>query len=228
MSNFTLILVKYKDFWIMGLKYTMWITVQSILIGIVLGLLFAVMRIYGNRLLKAVAVAYIDIIRGTPMIVQLFILYYGLSSTGLVKLTPMQAAIIGMGLNSGAYQAEYFRTAFLAIPTGQTEAALSLGMTRFQLIFDILLPQVVRIVLPSWTNELIALTQYSSLAMVLTVMELTAVSKYVGSKTFLYIEAFSVAGLIYLIVSVVLTRFMIYFENRLSIPGVSAQKLRIY
>ena len=228
MSNFTLILVKYKDFWIMGLKYTMWITVESILIGIVLGLLFAVMRIYGNRFLKAVAVAYIDIIRGTPMIVQLFILYYGLSSTGLVKLTPMQAAIIGMGLNSGAYQAEYFRTAFLAIPTGQTEAALSLGMTRFQLIFDILLPQVVRIVLPSWTNELIALTQYSSLAMVLTVMELTAVSKYVGSKTFLYIEAFSVAGLIYLIVSVILTRLMIYFENRLSIPGVSAQKLRIY
>ena len=228
MSNFTLILVKYKDFWIMGLKYTMWITVASILIGIVLGLLFAVMRIYGNRFLKAVAVAYIDIIRGTPMIVQLFILYYGLSSTGLVKLTPMQAAIIGMGLNSGAYQAEYFRTAFLAIPTGQTEAALSLGMTRFQLIFDILLPQVVRIVLPSWTNELIALTQYSSLAMVLTVMELTAVSKYVGSKTFLYIQAFSVAGLIYLIVSVVLTRLMIYFENRLSIPGVSAQKLRIY
>ncbi|MCI4463289.1 MAG: amino acid ABC transporter permease [Caldisericum sp.] len=227
MSNFTLILVKYKDFWIMGLKYTMWITVASILIGIVLGLLFAVMRIYGNRFLKAVAVAYIDIIRGTPMIVQLFILYYGLSSTGLVKLTPMQAAIIGMGLNSGAYQAEYFRTAFLAIPTGQTEAALSLGMTRFQLIFDILLPQVVRIVLPSWTNELIALTQYSSLAMVLTVMELTAVSKYVGSKTFLYIQAFSVAGLIYLIVSVVLTRLMVYFENRLSIPGVSAQKLRI-
>jgi polar amino acid transport system permease protein len=220
-------LVKYKDFWIMGLKYTMWITVASILIGIVLGLLFAVMRIYGNRFLKAVAVAYIDIIRGTPMIVQLFILYYGLSSTGLVKLTPMQAAIIGMGLNSGAYQAEYFRTAFLAIPTGQTEAALSLGMTRFQLIFDILLPQVVRIVLPSWTNELIALTQYSSLAMVLTVMELTAVSKYVGSKTFLYIQAFSVAGLIYLIVSVVLTRLMVYFENRLSIPGVSAQKLRI-
>jgi polar amino acid transport system permease protein len=227
MSNFTLILVKYKDFWIMGLKYTMWITAASILIGIVLGLLFAVMRIYGNRFLKAVAVAYIDIIRGTPMIVQLFILYYGLSSTGLVKLTPMQAAIIGMGLNSGAYQAEYFRTAFLAIPTGQTEAALSLGMTRFQLIFNILLPQVVRIVLPSWTNELIALTQYSSLAMVLTVMELTAVSKYVGSKTFLYIQAFSVAGLIYLIVSVVLTRLMVYFENRLSIPGVSAQKLRI-
>ncbi|MFU2158826.1 MAG: amino acid ABC transporter permease [Caldisericum sp.] len=227
MSSFEIVLFKYKDFWLMGLKYTMLITVLSILIGIVLGLLFAIMRIYGNKFFKAVAVSYIDLIRGTPMIVQLFILYYGLGSTGLVKFTPLQAAIIGMGLNSGAYQAEYFRTAFLAIPTGQTEAALSLGFTRTGLIFNILLPQVVRIVLPSWTNELIALTQYSSLAMVLTVMELTAVSKYVGSKTFLYIQAFSLAGIIYLFVSVVLTRLMVYFENRLSIPGVSAQKLRI-
>ncbi|BAL81473.1 amino acid ABC transporter permease [Caldisericum exile] len=227
MNSLEAVLTRYKDFWIVGLKYTMWITVASILIGIVLGLLFAIMRIYGNRFFKAIAVAYIDLIRGTPMIVQLFILYYGLGSTGIVKFTPLQAAIIGMGLNSGAYQAEYFRTAFLAIPTGQTEAALSLGMTRVQLIFNILLPQVIRIVLPSWTNELIALTQYSSLAMVLTVMELTAVSKYVGSKTFLYIQAFSVAGVIYLFVSVVLTRLMVYFENRLSIPGVSAQKLRI-
>lgn len=227
MSSLILILSKYRDLWLMGLKYTMEITVFSILIGVVLGLLFAIMRIYGNKVFKAIAVFYIDIIRGTPMIVQLFILYYGLSSTGLVKFTPMQAAVIGMGLNSGAYQAEYFRTAFLAIPTGQTEAALSLGMTRTQLIFNILLPQVVRIVLPSWTNELIALTQYSSLAMVLTVMELTNVSKFIGSKTFLYIQAFSVAGVIYLFVSVVLTRLMVYFENRLSIPGVSAQKLRI-
>jgi polar amino acid transport system permease protein len=221
------IIGNYSTFWINGLKYTFEITFVSILMGLVLGLILAIMRIYGNKLLRGIAIFYIDIIRGTPMIVQLFILYYGLGSSGLVHFTPMQAAIIGMGLNSGAYQAEYFRTAFLAIPTGQTEAALSLGMSRMSVIFNILLPQVVRIVLPSWTNELIALTQYSSLAMVLTVMELTSVAKYVGSKTFLYIEAFSVAGVIYLVVSFVLTRLMVYFETRLSIPGVSAAKLRI-
>jgi len=226
MNTFNKVILNFSSFWINGLKLTMEITLFSILIGLVLGLLFAILRIYGNRFFKALSVAYIDIIRGTPMIVQLFIIYYGLGSIG-VKFTPMQAAIIGMGLNSGAYQAEYFRTAFLAIPTGQTEAALSLGMTRASLIFNILLPQVFRIVLPSWTNELIALTQYSSLAMVLTVMELTSVAKYVGSKTFLYIQAFSVAGLIYLVVSVVLTRLMVYFEEKLSIPGVSAAKLRI-
>ncbi len=227
MSTFSKVILNYKDFWLTGIKLTVQITIYSIFIGLFLGLLLAIMRIYGNRFLKALSVGYIDIIRGTPMIVQLFILYYGLGPTQIVKFTPMQAAIIGMGLNSAAYQAEYFRTAFLAIPTGQTEAALSLGMTKIGLIFNILLPQVIRIVLPSWTNELIALTQYSSLAMVLTVMELTSVAKYVGSKTFLYIQAFSVAGVIYLAISVILTRLMTYFEKKLSIPGVSAAKLRI-
>lgn len=227
MKTITHIISGYSSFWIDGLKYTFEITFASILIGVVLGLLLAIMRIYGNKILRGFAIFYIDIIRGTPMIVQLFILYYGLGSTGLIKFAPIEAAIIGMGLNSGAYQAEYFRTAFLAIPTGQTEAALSLGMTKPSVIFNILLPQVVRIVLPSWTNELIALTQYSSLAMVLTVMELTSVAKYVGSKTFLYIQAFSIAGLIYLVVSFLLNRLMMYFETKLSIPGVSAGKLRI-
>ncbi|MEF3245298.1 MAG: amino acid ABC transporter permease [Caldisericaceae bacterium] len=227
MNVFSKVILNFKDFWLTGIKLTVQITIYSIFIGLFLGLLLAIMRIYGNRFLKALAVGYIDIIRGTPMIVQLFILYYGLGSTQIAKFTPMQAAIIGMGLNSAAYQAEYFRTAFLAIPTGQTEAALSLGMTKTGLIFNILLPQVIRIVLPSWTNELIALTQYSSLAMVLTVMELTSVAKYVGSKTFLYIQAFSVAGIIYLAISVILTRLMTYFEKKLSIPGGSTAKLRI-
>jgi polar amino acid transport system permease protein len=203
------------------------ITLGAIAIGLVFGFSLAVMKIYGFKFIKWIASAYIDLIRGTPMIVQLFIIYYGLRSTGLVMLDPMQAAIIGMGLNSAAYQAEYFRTAFLAIPIGQTDAALSLGMTRAGVIFNILLPQIVRIVIPSWTNELIALTQYSSLAMILTVMELTSVAKYIGSKTFLYIQAFIIVGLIYLVFSVLLTRLMVYFEKHFAIPGVSAAKGRI-
>jgi polar amino acid transport system permease protein len=185
------------------------------------------MRIYGPKFLKGIAVTYIELVRGTPMVVQLFLIYYGLPSTGIASFTPVTAAIIGMGLNSAAYQAEYFRTAFLAIPTGQSDAAMSLGMSKTQLIFFILLPQLFRIVIPSWTNELIALAQYSSLAMIVTVMELTSVAKYIGSKTFLYLQAFTVVGGIYLIFSVILTRVMILFEKRLAIPGVSVTKLRV-
>lgn len=226
MENFSVILNRFGGLLFKGFVLTMEITIYAILIGIVLGFTLAVMRIYGNKPIKWLATAYVEIIRGTPMIVQLFIIYFGLPSAGLGSFTPLQAAIIGMGMNSAAYQAEYFRTAFLAIPTGQTDAALSLGMNRVGVIFNILAPQIVRIVIPSWTNELIALTQYSSLAMVLTVMELTSVAKYIGSKTFLYIESFALASLIYLAISIILTRLMVYFERRLSIPGISVTRAR--
>lgn len=227
MQSFGMIFERFGGMLFKGFMLTMEITLFAILIGILLGFTLAVMKIYGAKPLKWLATGYIELIRGTPMIVQLFIIYFGLPSSGLVRFTPMQAAIIGMGLNSAAYQAEYFRTAFLAIPTGQTDAALSLGMTRTGLIFNILIPQILRIVIPSWTNELIALTQYSSLAMVLTVMELTSVAKYIGSKTFLYIQAFSLASVIYLVISLVLTRLMLFFERKLSIPGVSVAHTRI-
>jgi polar amino acid transport system permease protein len=227
MAVYSKIFERFGNLLLSGFYTTVALTIMSILIGLVLGFFLAVMRIYGGRVFKAISISYIELIRGTPMMVQLFIIYYGLPSTGLIRFDPMTAAVIGMGLNSAAYQAEYFRTAFLAIPTGQTEAALSLGMSRIELIFFILLPQIFRIVIPSWTNELIALTQYSSLAMVLTIMELTSVAKYIGSKTFLYIQAFTIAGAIYLFFSFVLTRLMQYFEKVFAIPGVSVTKLRI-
>jgi polar amino acid transport system permease protein len=227
MEKFLGIFNRFGSLLLSGLGYTMFITIVAIVIGFFLGFLLAVLKIYGRGVLKWLAIAYIELIRGTPMIVQLFIIYYGLSQTGLVRLTPLQAAIIGMGLNSAAYQAEYFRSAFLAIPTGQSEAALSLGMSRAQLILNILLPQLLRIVLPSWTNELVALIQYSSIAMVVTIMELTAVAKYIGSKTFLYMQSFIIVGIIYLALSFIFTRLMVYFEHRLSIPGISVTKARV-
>jgi len=218
---------KFGKLLFLGVYFTVFITLCAVIVGLVLGFTLSVMRLYGSKPLKFISTTYIEFVRGTPIIVQLFIIYYGLSSTGLVRFTPMQAAIIGMGLNSAAYQAEYFRTAFLAIPTGQTEAALSLGMTRFKVIFFVLLPQIFRVVIPSWTNELIALTQYSSLAMILTIMELTSVAKYIGSKTFFYTQSFAIAGLIYLLFSFFLTRLMMLFEKRLAIPGISAAKVRM-
>ena len=226
-SQILMIFERFGKMLLNGVYLTLLIALLSIIIGFVLGFTLSVLKIYGPKPLKWLSIIYIDIVRGTPMIVQLFIIYYGLPSTGLIRFTPMQAAVIGMGLNSAAYQAEYFRTAFLAIPTGQIDAALSLGMSKIGMIFNILLPQIMRIVIPSWTNELIALTQYSSLAMVLTVMEVTSVAKYIGSKTFLYSQAFAIAGIIYLVLSILFTRLMIYFEGKLSMPGISVAKARI-
>ncbi|MCX8094922.1 MAG: amino acid ABC transporter permease [Caldisericia bacterium] len=228
MEAYLIIFERYGNLLLSGFYLTLYITFVSIFFGLIFGLVLAVLKLYGPKILKILSTLYIEIIRGTPMVVQLFIIYFGLPSTGLVRFTPLTAAILGMGLNSAAYQAEYFRTAFLAIPTGQTDAALSIGMNRFKVIRYILLPQVLRIVIPAWTNELIALTQYSSLAMILTVMELTSVAKFIGSKTFYYIQSFTIIAFIYVVISIILTRFMIIFEKKLEIPGVSAVKGRTF
>lgn len=226
MDAYLVIFERYGNLLLSGFYLTLYITFVSIIFGLIFGLLLAILKLYGPKPLKILSTFYIEIIRGTPMVVQLFIIYFGLPSTGLIRFTPLTAAILGMGLNSAAYQAEYFRTAFLAIPTGQTDAALSIGMNRFKVIRYILLPQVLRIVIPAWTNELIALTQYSSLAMILTVMELTSVAKFIGSKTFYYIQSFTIIAFIYVALSIILTRLMIFFEKKLEIPGVSAVKGR--
>lgn len=228
MDAYIIIFERYGNLILGGLYLTLYITFVSIIFGLILGFVLAILKLYGPKVLKVLSTFYIEIIRGTPMVVQLFIIYFGLPSTGLIKFKPLTAAILGMGLNSAAYQAEYFRTAFLAIPTGQTDAALSIGMNRFKIIRYILLPQVVRIVIPAWTNELIALTQYSSLAMILTVMELTSVAKFIGSKTFYYIQSFTIIAIIYVVISIVLTRLMVFFEKKLEIPGVSAVKGRTF
>lgn len=228
MDAYLVIFDRFGNLLLSGFYLTLYITFISIIFGLIFGLLLAIFKLYGPKILKTLSTFYIEIIRGTPMVVQLFIIYFGLPSTGLIRFTPLTAAILGMGLNSAAYQAEYFRTAFLAIPTGQTDAALSIGMNRFKVIRYILLPQVLRIVIPAWTNELIALTQYSSLAMILTVMELTSVAKFIGSKTFYYIQSFTIIAFIYVAISIILTRFMVFFEKKLEIPGVSAVKGRGY
>lgn len=228
MEAYIIIFERFGNLILNGFYLTLYITFVSIIFGLILGLILAVLKLYGPKFLRILSTFYIEVIRGTPMVVQLFIIYFGLPSTGLIKFTPLTAAILGMGLNSAAYQAEYFRTAFLAIPTGQTDAALSIGMNRFKVIRYILLPQVIRIVIPAWTNELIALTQYSSLAMILTVMELTSVAKYIGSKTFYYIQSFTIIAFIYVVISIILTRFMLFFEKKLEIPGVSAAKGRTF
>ncbi|RLE45931.1 MAG: amino acid ABC transporter permease, partial [Candidatus Methanomethylicota archaeon] len=170
-ENFLYVLLKYGPHLVNGLENTIIITILSFTIGFLLGLPLSILRVYAPKPLSLISIAYIELIRGTPMVVQLFIIYYGLPSAGIVKLTPLQAAIIGIGINSAAYQAEYFRTALKAIRSEQIEAALSLGMTRLQTIRYVVLPQAFRIVLPAWTNELIYLLKYSSIAMLVTVME---------------------------------------------------------
>jgi polar amino acid transport system substrate-binding protein len=150
---------------------TLKLSVLAFFIAVPVGLLLAVARVYGNAVTAALARIYIELFRGTPVLLQLFVLYYGLAP--YYSLGPVQAAVLGLGLNYGAYEAEVYRGALLAIPRGQTEAAKALGMGPLQTLRHVLLPQALRLALPPMTNDFVSLLKDSSLVSVITVIELT-------------------------------------------------------
>jgi len=199
------------------------LTFLSICLGFLLGVLLALGRVYGNRIISGVCISYIEIIRGTPLLVQLFILYFGLPSIG-VSLRPIEAAIIGLALNSGAYQAEYLRGSIQSIQSGQMIAARTLGMSKIRSIQNIILPQSLRISIPAWSNELIYLLKYTSIVYFIQVEELTAEGIFIASRNFRYIEIFAMIALIYLVLTILFTSIIDVIEKRLSIPGLGITK----
>ncbi len=150
---------------------TLKLSLLAFFLAVPVGVVLAVARVYGNRVTSALARIYIEVFRGTPVLLQLFVLYYGLAP--YYSLGPVQAAVLGLGLNYGAYEAEVYRGALLAIPRGQTEAAKALGLGPTQTLRHVLLPQALRLALPPMTNDFVSLLKDSSLVSVITVIELT-------------------------------------------------------
>jgi polar amino acid transport system permease protein len=206
-----------------GLGYTLLLTFVSIAAGFILGITLALGRVYGNRIINSICIGYIEIIRGTPLLVQLFIIYFGLPSIGII-FDPLQAALLGLSLNSGAYQAEYLRGSIQSIESGQMSAARSLGMSKLQSIQHIIMPQALRISIPAWSNEFIYLLQYSSVAYIIQVSELTAEGKFISAITFRYLEVFAMIALIYLVLTIISTEVIDRIARHVSIPGIGAAK----
>ncbi|WP_156173074.1 amino acid ABC transporter permease [Kosmotoga pacifica] len=213
------IVERYWPVLLKGLGVTMEMTLISVLGGFVLGLLLALSRVYGNKFLRIISTGFIEIIRGTPLLVQLFILYFGLPPYG-VSPSPFTAAIIGFIINSGAYQAEYLRGSILSINRNQMVAARSLGMTRKQAIIHIIMPQALRRVIPAWTNEFIYLLKYTSLAYIVGAPELMAQAKFIASRNFQFFEVYLVVAVIYLAVILVFTWLFGLLEKKVKIPGL--------
>jgi polar amino acid transport system substrate-binding protein len=157
-----------------GALVTLGLSLAGMAVAVVLGLPLALGRLYGPAPLRWICSAWIELFRGTPLLIQLFILFYGLPHFGL-KLPPVIAAVLGLGLNYSAYEAENYRAGLLAVPRGQLEAALTLGLSRAQALRHVLLPQAIRAVLPPMTNDFISILKDSSLVSVITMVELTKV-----------------------------------------------------
>jgi len=197
-----------------GLVFTVPLTIASFALGLTLAFAVALVRLFGPRWAVKVAQFYVWLIRGSPLLVQLFVIFYGLPSVGIV-LDPLTAAIIGFSLNVGAYNSEVIRGAIESIPNGQWEAAYSMGMTRSQALRRTILPQAARVALPALANSFIALIKDTSLAALLTVPEIFQAAQRIASVTYEPLILYSEAALIYLVFSSVLSSAQVQLERRL-------------
>ncbi len=204
-----------------GLKLTVSISVLAILIGMVIGFITCLFRISNSIILKAVSGIYVWIIRGTPMIVQAFIVYFGMPQV-IQKFVPgfkidsYSAGLITLSLNAGAYLSEVFRGGLMAIPKGQSEAARSLGLSKAKTMLKVILPQAVKISIPSMVNQFIITIKDSSILSVIGLADLVNRAKvYVGSS-YQFFATYTVVALYYLIVISILMVISTYLEKRLS------------
>lgn len=216
-----------------GAWITLELTVVSLVLGMVIAVPLAVIRVYGGVLSRSVALVYTELIRGTPLIAQLFLLWFGLNLGQYVREVPgvggpwpseaVIVAMIGLTINSSAYQSEYIRSALESVDQAQLTAARSVGMSRLQGIRFVVLPQGLRFAIPGWTNEFIYLIKYSSLAAFIAVPELFRQARNIGSDTFDYLEIYVVVAVFYLGLVLTSAALMARFEDRTAIPGLSVR-----
>lgn len=197
-----------------GIVITFKVTFASIALALVLGLVAGLGRISKNKFFNLAASTYIEVVRGIPLLVQLFYIYFALGH--LVRVPDLVAAIIAMGICYGAYMGEVFRAGINSIDDGQTEASLSLGFNRSQTMRYVILPQAWRTILPPVGNEFIALLKDTSLVSILAVSDILRRGREFASESFLYFETYTIIALVYLLITLVLSKLLSNMETRLS------------
>lgn len=207
------LIVESVPFLLRGAVYTVQVSVLAIVFGLVLGWLLGLAAVSGVVALRVVAWAYVQFIRGTPLLVQIFLIYFGLPALR-IDIPAFWSGVIALGLNSGGFQAEIVRAGIESIDRGQTEAARSIGMSRFQTLVFILVPQTIRRVTPPLTNELITLTKSSSLLSAIAALELTHAGQLIIARTFAPFEIYAAVAVIYLLLVGVLSRASALLEKR--------------
>ncbi len=201
-----------------GVMMSIALIVPSAIGGVCIGISVGAIRTFAPILLRKIGDAYAAVFRGTPLVVQLFVLYYGLPNIG-IYLSPYAAAVIGFMLCSGAYQSEYVRGALLSIKRGQYFGAQALGFTTFQTVCWIIIPQAVRRAIHGCGNEIIYLIKYSSLAYIVTCMELTGEGNTLATEYFRFTEVFMIIALYYLALVSLAILVLKKIEKQLHVPG---------
>lgn len=207
------IITEHLDDIAQGFAVTLGTWSAGVVLGLFLGLLIAVAQLFGNNLIRAPLRAFIEVIRSTPFLVQLFLVYYGGPSFGL-SLEPIPAGVLGLGIYGSVYFAEIFRTGFESVARGQLEAADCLGITRWQCILRIQLPQMLVMILPALVNLVTILCKETAVLSIITIPELTMVMTGIGSQTFAFVETLLVLCIGYLLLVEFCSRLGMYLETR--------------
>ena len=219
MSNLSFkFLEKYYPVFIEGIKFTLLVSLLAVVFGVIFGTILCFMKRSKLRVLripipKIIASIYIEFVRGTPLLLQIFIVYFGLNTFSF-KFSPITACVIALSLNSGAYVAEIIRSGIDAVDKGQLEAARSLGMTQSKAMQYIILPQAIKNILPAIGNEFVTIIKESSMASSIGVSEITYAGKLVTGATYRNFEPLIVAAVCYFILTFTLGRLMAYVERR--------------
>ena len=203
-------------------KLTIELTVLSLFFGIFVGVFFAILRTSNNKVLFFISYYYSYVLRGTPLLVQIFIIYFGLAQLEWIRESflwiflkePYSCAILAFTLNTGAYSSEIFRSAFETVNKGIVEAAKGLGLNKINTFFKIKLPIAIKQSLPAYGNEMILMLKGTSLASTVTLLDLTGVAKHIISTTFRPVEVFIVAGSIYLLMTFIIHNFIKFLEKK--------------
>lgn len=214
------IISEYFPIFMKGLQMTLIISVVSIALGFIGGILIGMCRISRNPLVYGASTVYVEAFRGTPLLIQIFLIYLGLPQLGIYIDSPLVAGLIALSLNSAAYQSEIFRGGVQSISVGQIEAARSLGMTYNQALLNVVIPQALRNALPPYTNEFITMIKDSSLVMTIGVLELTLRGKLISATTGQSIPVLLFVAILYFVLTFSTSRILRYMEKRFAIPGM--------
>lgn len=213
-------LSKYSNYFVTGTKITIILALFAVIFGTILGLFLSLMKLSNVKVLKAFSIAYIEFVRGTPLLIQIWIIYIGLPMIIGRDLPDIVTGIIALSLNSGAYVAEIIRAGIQAVDKGQMEAARSLGMKLSLSMKEIIIPQAFKNILPALGNEFISIIKESSMVSVIGVAELMYNSGTVRAASFLGLEPLIVAAGIYFVITFILTRVMGILERRLKASDI--------
>ena len=203
---------------------TLWISICSMALTLVFSLVITIIRYYKIRILTPIVNIYIDIFRGTPLLTQMFFIYYGLAQIFTVfrDMQPITASILVLALNASAYTTENMRSALESVPRGQTEAGLAVGMTNLQVMWHIVLPQATKVAVPVLAHDFIALLKNSSMAFTLGVREIMGEASLVGNAGFRFFEAYLDAFILYFVLSKIISFGQKKLEERFHLQGRSA------